>query len=106
MADLPGPYEFLDLPDGGDLTVHPTNWEFGEGLINPRDGRAPRMIPILRIHVPATEKATLPQWWDVTSKTVQPTLAGVLPSVIARKQGIRLTKHGEGVKARFTVDVL
>ncbi len=52
MGALAGPFEILELGDGGSVTTTVERFEEGEMLIHPRDGREPKTIAVLRIYVP------------------------------------------------------
>jgi len=106
LPDLPGPYEILELADGQSIEIRPIRWEIGKAEIQPRDGRPPKVIRILRVHVDPAEKPTLPHYWDITSQHLVAGLVGQLEARRGRPARYRITKHGEGPSARFTLEVL
>jgi hypothetical protein len=114
LATLPGPFEILELPPGGQITLRPVRWSHGKAVINPRDGRPPREIPVLRMHVPPADKKTLPGYWDITSGHL---IAGLLGDLEERTRQRAagsgpgpdateyvITKTGSGASARFTLE--
>lgn len=105
LLPLPGPYEILDLPDGGSESFVPESYERGSMEIQPRYQGAPekKVIPVLRIHVRTEDKSFFPHYWDVTSKTAQAQLFPMLADPRARDYRITITKHGRAPRARFTI---
>ncbi len=106
MALLPGPYEILDLEPGGSIDLKVLRWETGQMTIAPRDGRPPKEINVLRVHVPADTKETVPYYWDVTSQLL---VAGWMPILDAgnyESKTFRITKLQHGLTARFSLQVL
>jgi len=102
---LLGPYEILDLPDGGSVDIHPVSFEMGTMTISPRYPGAPasKEIIALRIHVREGTKSYPPMYYDVTSQTL---IAQLMPGL--EEQGFenyvyRVTKYGVAPKARFTL---
>jgi hypothetical protein len=106
LRQLPGPYEVLDLQDRGSITLRLVSWERGTMIIHPRGPGAPeeKEIDIIRLHLAAGVKATPPNYYDVTSKTLQ---AQLLPMVLERefeRYEYIITKYGVAPRARFTVE--
>ena len=102
---LEGPYEFLDIPTGEAVTLHPTSWEVGRAETHP-PWLAPGVMvwnEVLRMHLPTTEKPTYPYWFDVGQKTLVPQLKAVLPRARAEGVGITIEAVGRGPKKRFSV---
>ncbi len=100
------PFDILELRDGGELVTRVLAFEEGPVVVTPRDGRAPKVVQGIRLHVPMEDKQTAPPWWDVTAQTVKPTLLAVLPRVTQGKLWLKLHKYGDGAGARFGVDLL
>lgn len=105
LGELPGPYEVLDLPDGGSESFVPVAWERGTMVISPRYRGAPetKEIDVLRVHVREADKPTFPHYWDVTAKTAQAQLVPLLMDPRYRDYRITVTKYGVAPRARFTV---
>lgn len=100
------PFEILDLRPEGELVTRVAGVEEGPVTITPRDGRPPKTVPGVRIHVPPADKQTSPPWWDATSQTLRPTLLAC--AAIAQRGGrwVRIHKFGSGAGARFSCEVL
>lgn len=95
--------EILELAPGESRSFTVLWAEEGRWTINPRDGRPPKEIPILRLHVDPKDKPTFPQYYDVTALTLQ---AQIRPVVMASGYVARrftITKVGSGPQARFTL---
>lgn len=103
---IDSPFEILELRDGGELVTRVTGFEVGPTPITPRDGRNPKVVPGVRVRVPASDKATVPPWWDVTAQTLRPSLVELLPAAIAQGRYIRIHKFGAGSTARFSLELL
>lgn len=101
--DVAPPYDILELADGEsrDLTV--TEMGTGSMVITPRDGRPAREIRVTRLTVPQSTKAAPPDYWDVTSQLIQPTLQALLSAPGALPKRIRITKSGSGPSSRLSV---
>lgn len=105
-ADLPEinePFEMMELLDGQSITLDIGKWELGKTTIQPRDGRPAREVPVLRAHVPETQKPTLPHYWDITSKHLVTGLLGFLERDPPGRWRFTVTKRGSGPAARFTL---
>ena len=106
LRRLPGPYEILDLPDRGSVSIRVVSWERGSIIIHPRWPGAPaeKEIPVLRVHLAAGVKPYPPMYYDVTSKTLQ---AQFLPMLMERgfeNYEYVVTKYGVAPRARFTLE--
>jgi len=106
LRRLPGPYEILDLPDRGSVTLRLVSWEQGSMVIHPTWPGAPaeKEIPVLRLHLAAGVKPYPPEYFDVTSKTLQ---AQLLPMLMERgfeRYEYVITKYGVAPRARFTLE--
>lgn len=106
LAAIPGPFELLELADGTTMTLRVERWEIGKATINPRDGRAPQLIPVLRVHVPAADKRTLPAWWDITSKHLIAGLLGYLEAGPAPWPAFKITWYGRGPRGRPSLETI
>lgn len=106
LRPLVGPYEILDLPDGGSVTLRPVSWERGTIVIHPKWPGAPaeKVIPVLRVHLAAGTKPYPPMYYDVTSKTLQAQLWPLLLERGFEDYAYIVTKHGVAPKARFTLE--
>jgi hypothetical protein len=103
---LTGPYEILELLDKQVVALQPLRFQLGKALINPRDGRAAKVIHVLRLWVDKTSKPTLPDYWDITAAHLIAGMIGHLESGGGLKKSYKITKYGSGARARFTLDVL
>lgn len=106
LRRLPGPYEILDLQDQGRMALRLVSWERGTMIIHPRNAGAgeEKEIDIIRLHLAAGVKAVPPNYYDVTSKTLQ---AQLLPMIMERgfeRFEYTITKYGVAPRARFTVE--
>lgn len=98
------PMEYLELLDGETRKIRPVSWEIGKANIEPRDGRPPKAVRVIRLHVTPADKPELPHYWDVSAQHL---LAGLLPyleRMPAQRHTFTITKHGRRPKARFTLD--
>ena len=102
MMPLQGPIEILELAPGESRGFAVLWAEEGRTIINPRDGRPPKEIPVLRLHVDPKDKPLFPQYYDVTALTLQAQLRPLVmaPGYVARR--FTITKIGSGPQARFT----
>ncbi len=100
------PFDILELRAEGELITRVLAFEEGPMTVTPKDGRPPKVVDGVRLHVPPADKQTEPPWWDVTSQTVKPTLLAILPRVTRDHLWLKLHKYGAGAGARFGVDVL
>lgn len=107
MAALSEPLEILDMADGQTITLTITRWEEGEATIHPRYPGAPTesVINVLRVHVPPDVKATVPLYWDITSKTLIAGLKSYLGRPGWKKRKYTITAIGVRPTKRFTLTV-
>jgi len=103
MMPLQAPMEILELAPGESRSFTVLWAEEGRTTIYPRDGRPPKEIPVLRLHVDLPDKPLFPQYYDATSLTLQAQLRPLVmaPGYVARR--FTVTKVGSGPQARFTV---
>jgi hypothetical protein len=105
MEPLPGPYEILELDDGGVLTTKISDWSIGQVEIHPAYKPEGKFIKALRIHVPEVDKTYFPFYWDVTSQTLLAQLQPYLEQPGYAQRTFTITKHGVAPRARFTLAV-
>lgn len=105
VEDLPGPFEILEMADGETRAFGVTGWQLGKAPIQPRDGRPKKVVLILRVHVPPEDKATLPDYWDITAQHLAAGLHAYLERGKPWRHRFTITKHGEGARGRFTLQV-
>lgn len=105
MDILPGPYEILELDDGGILTTRVVNWQVGKVEIHPSYKPEGKMIYALRIDVPEQDKEYFPFYWDITSQTLLAQLVPHLEQPGFERKTYRITKHGVAPRARFSLEV-
>lgn len=103
MTELGRPYEIYEWKEGEshEFTIH--KWEEGELEIQPRDGRPPKNITVLRVHVPEEEKPEYPPYWDLTSARLVHQLLGMLPLDQVAPFKIRVTAIGRAPRTHFSV---
>ena len=99
------PYEILELGDGSSMSTHVVGWELGTMDLVPRDGRAPKTVKTLRLHVPAADKTHYPPYWDLTAQTLIAQLLPRLDSIVKDKKTLTIKKSGSGPGARFSTEV-
>lgn len=127
MAELPRPYEILELADGqslsmrvkgyseGTIRILPTDWEsrvnsdLRRGSIDQaqaaallRDGK---VIGSLRVVVDQQSKPTGLGYWDITSTTLIAQLLPWLQQPGFPTKTFTITAFGVAPKKRFTVEV-
>lgn len=103
LPEIPDPMELFELVDGASYEIVPVKWELGWTHIRPRDGREPRDVHCLRLHVDPATKGTIPAYWDITSKHLVSELLGYLQAHPPGSYKFSITKHGRGPTARFTL---
>jgi len=106
LRPLPGPYELLDLPDRGRVSLKIMTWERGTMIIHPNRGEGPteKEIEVLRVHLAVGVKDYPPMYYDITSKTL---MAQMLPMFYERgyeNYTYVITKYGVAPRARFTLE--
>lgn len=105
MAKLEGPYEILELEDGGILETRVEKWEEGEVEIHPGYRPEGKLITAIRIHVPKDRKEFFPWYWDITSQTLVAQIRPFLEAPGYERKTFKITKHGVPPRARFTLEV-
>lgn len=105
MPELEGPYEILELGDGGSLTLHPQRWKKGTMTIHPRFQRGPKVINVIRVWVPEEDKPLFPDYFDITAATLVAQIEPILKRSDLLDLEIVITKHGIPPKARYSVEV-
>jgi hypothetical protein len=108
MAELPqleGPYEILELGDGGKLVLHPQKFSTGTMLIHPRWQPAGKTIKALRVWVPQSDKPLFPDYFDLTAATLVAQVEPILQRSDLRGLELTITKRGVAPKARYEVAV-
>lgn len=105
MPPLPPPIDLLELPDQGVLVTRVERWEEGTSTITPKGAAASKQISVIRIHVPAADKPTVPHYWDITATRLHPALRASLDDVVRDHRWIRIQKFGVAPAARFSLEV-
>lgn len=103
MSPLESPMEIYEWSAGETHEFTILRWEEGTHTINPRDGRPPKEITVLRIHVPPEEKPDYPPWWDLTSARLVHQLLGMLPPGGIGGMKISVTAIGSAPRTHFSV---
>jgi len=105
LSPLPGPYEILELGDGGVKDLIVTKYQLGRMTIHPRPVGAPKEIVALRVYVPERIKPLYPDYYDITGQTLIAQLQLIFEAGGYERKVITITKHGTGPQARFSVQV-
>jgi len=107
LAELPGPYEILELRDGESVTLRVLDWRLGMMVIHPRTqpGVTEKRIKVLRLYVPREIKPVGPDYWDITSQTLIYQLLPYLQRPDFRALVFKITAHGVAPRKRFSVEV-
>ena len=105
LDPLSEPFEMLELLDEQEIILKPKGFMLGKAMINPRDGRPAKLIRVLRVDLSRDDKPTLPQYWDVTSVNLIAGLMGHFTQRDYLRKTYTIKKHGEGPRARFTLDI-
>lgn len=100
------PYDLLELRPEGELVTRVKAFEEGPMPVTPRDGRSAKIVLGVRLFVPPEDKQTSPDYWDVTSQTVKPSLLVLARQAVTSGRWLKLHKYGSGVGARFGVELL
>jgi len=106
MAEMAGPIELLDLPDGGTLTTKILRYDEGDVTIQVGPTKIPKVVQTLRIHVPPEGRPPGMPYWDITSKTLRAQLIPLLTDIMAKGRTVKITKHGVAPLARFTLEIV
>ena len=105
LTPLSPPIEILELSPGQQIALRVLRWEQGSTVIVPRDGRPPRAIHVLRVHVPQSDRPGPPYYWDITSGRLA---AGLLPHLEApgyQGKRFKIMRIGIGPAAQFPLTV-
>ena len=103
MPELGRPYEIYEWRDGEQREFTIMRWEQGQLEIHPRDGRPPKMIDVLRIHVPTEEKPAFPHYWDLTSSRLVAQLRSILETHRGARRRVKVTAIGTAPRTHFSV---
>ncbi len=106
MVELAKPFEIYEWKDGETKEFTILRYEEGETTITPRDGREPKTIAVLRIHVPVEEKPEFRQYWDQTSSRLVAQLKAILPTVLIGPYKVTITAIGRAPLTHFSVSRL
>jgi hypothetical protein len=106
MAELPGPYDIMELKDGEVREFTILKLVEGEMVIRPkyRPGPEEKRIRVWRVFVPRSDKAVGTDYWDITSQTLGYTLKGVVAGGLPRR--VRVKAVGFAPAKRFQVEVV
>jgi len=107
LAELPGPFEILELRDKESITLKVRDWRLGIMRIKPRYEGAPseKVVKVLRLYVPREVKPVGPDYWDITSQTLIYQLLPFLQTPDFRTKTFKITAIGVAPRKRFTVEV-
>lgn len=106
MPELSQPYEIFEWTDGQVQEFTITAFEVGELEIHPRDGRPPKTIDVMRIHVPEEEKPEFPHYHDMTSRRLVAQLKAMLPPTLIGPFKVKITAIGAAPRTHFSVSRL
>ena len=103
MVVLEKPYEIYEWQDGETRELTIVKVELGELEIHPRDGREPKTVSVMRVHVPPETKDTYPPYWDLTSQRLVAQLRGILPDPLYNPYRVTITAIGRPPATHFSV---
>lgn len=108
LVELPRPYELLELLNNQSYEVTPIKYEEGVMSITPKPPRPQiqKIINVLRVYYDKDPEVPGIDYIDITSGTLIAQLAPLIDAVIKSKLSIKITAFGEGVRKRFTAQVL
>jgi len=106
LEPMSEPFEILELRDGETAVLVPVRWELGKATITPRDGRPPKEIRVLRVHVDPADKPTVPAYWDITSQHLIAALLPYLEQMPGHRWRFTIRKHGWDARARFRLEAV
>jgi hypothetical protein len=98
--------EIFELQDGESVAFHIESAETGDYTIHPAHAPEGKLIRVLRVHVPTTDKAHFPYYYDITGKTAVAQIEPMLANIIQGKRLVKITKRGVAPRARFTVEII
>lgn len=102
---LPGPYELLDLPDGGTVSFHYRGAREGTMPITLKGSGIQKIVPVMRVIVAAGDKTSGPPFWDITSTLLITHLLADFKRADAGRVKWTIKKIGVAPSARFSVTV-
>lgn len=105
LESLQGPYEILELGDGGIKDLIITKYQLGRMMIHPRPQGISKDIIALRVFVPDSVKPLFPDWYDITSQTLIAQMLPVLQAGGYERKRFTIQKIGTGPQARFSLKV-
>lgn len=103
MPELEKPYEIYEWSDGETKEFTIERWEMGQLEIHPRDGRPPKVIDVLRIHLPVEEKPEFPHYYDLTSSRLTAQLRSILDVHRGARRRVKITAIGRAPRTHFSV---
>lgn len=128
MAELSGPYEFLDLSDGASATIQVNSALEGEATIFPVAPTARHVaqhmaqnglstappagnpigvkIQIVRLFGTRLDRPGPEKYWDVSSRTLNADLLARFAAGVSFPITFRFTAHGVRPTKRYSVEVL
>jgi hypothetical protein len=106
MAKLSTPYEIYEWSDGETHEFTILSYDDGLLTIHPRDGREPKEVKVLRLHVPESEKESYPFYWDLTSQRLVGQLRAMLPPTLLGPLKVKITAIGKPPRTHFSVSFL
>lgn len=108
VAELPSPYEILELESGESATFGVRGYEVGMATISPRYTGAPeeKTIPVVRVLVPREDKEYAPYYYDITSKRLVGSIIPILQEGVPEGKKIKITAHGTRPRKHFSVEIV
>jgi len=103
LPNLAGPYEILELGDGGIKDLLILKYQVGKMVIRPRPQGVAKEIVALRAFVPTEIKPLYPDYYDITSQTLIAQLLPILEAGGFEKKRFTIKKVGMGPQARFAL---
>lgn len=104
MAELPKPYELLELQDSESVSFRVERWEKNQLTIVPRHQPQGKVVTVIRVHVPVSDKPQFPHYWDLTAASLVAQIEPQLKRADLRDLRFKITAYGAGPKKRFGVE--
>ena len=108
LEKLPKPAEFLELMNTQSFQISPLDYDEGLMTITPKppNPQIPKEIVVLRLYYDKDPTLAGLDYVDISSQTLIAQLSPMIDSIIRDKRTVKITAFGEGVKKRFTVQVI
>ena len=105
MAELPKPFELLELNDGESASFAVLRYEKGITTIVPAHMPGGKLVDVIRVHVPPADKPLFPHYFDLLAASLVAQVEPHLKRPDLARLRFTVTAHGIPPKKRFTVEV-